>query len=42
MLSYEDRSLVNRLAKVSIGRAALRQDPVLCDANGDLLPEWRT
>lgn len=42
LVSFEDRKAVARLAKVDIGRAAQRNDVVLCDANGELLPEWRT
>src|SRR5262249_61150481 len=41
LLSYEDRGVRRRLAKVDLSRAALRRDPVLCDADGDLRAEWR-
>ena len=42
LLSYEDRGVRRRLAKVDLSRAALRRDPVLCDARGDLASAWRT
>jgi len=42
MLSFEDRALKQRLANVSFPRAAWRNAPELCDANGELLPELRT
>src|SRR5262249_5103509 len=41
LLSYEDRGVRRRLAKVDLSRAALRRDPVLCDADSDLRAEWR-
>lgn len=42
LLSYEDRGVRRRLAKVDLSRAAVRRDPVLCDVNGDLASAWRT
>jgi hypothetical protein len=42
MLNFEDRKVPARLARVDIGRAASRNDAVLCDTNGELLAEWRT
>ena len=42
LINFDDRKVVRKLCQVHEISAALRKDPTLCDANGDLLPEWRT
>ena len=42
MITFDDRAMGQRLANVSHPRAAWRQAPEICDANGDLLADLRT